>query len=320
MNKDITVVVTSAGAGPGIAVIKALEAQQELKLKIIAADMDPTAAGLYLADEHMIIPAAKDPHFIDEIIKKCKWKKVDLIIPIFDLETPIFAQAKQRIKKEAGAEVLVNDYDVIDICNDKLKSHGYAEAKGIKVPILNPDESPHFEDTDSIRTIAKPISGVGSKGIHRFKTRQEVETARLQYGTTHRFWQEIEGIEYSIDTLSDSKGHCLVACPRERIVVKAGQMVKGCTTKDKELVDWGKNVADAFRLKGAGCIQVKKRDEDLFFIEVNPRYGTGLSLTVGAGLNIPLLHIKLTLGIKIKKEEFDFKDNYYVSRYWEEVF
>ena len=130
----------------------------------------------------------------------------------------------------------------------------------------------------------------------------------------------VNGIEYTIDTISDQNGRILAAAPRERIVVKSGQSVKGRTTKDKRLIEYGKGISSKFGIKWVACSQCKVTDDrKIFFIEINPRYGTGVSLSIGAGLNIPLLQIKLALGMPIKKEELDFTDNFYMIRYWEEI-
>ena len=53
---------------------------------------------------------------------------------------------------------------------------------------------------------------------------------------------------------------------------------------------------------------------------MNPRYGTGISLSVGAGINMPLLHLKLGLDKKIEDDELVFEDGCTMLRSWEEIF
>lgn len=316
--KKIRIIVTSAGAGPAIAVIKALKTQKTIPLEIIAMDMDITAAGLYLADDFILAPPINDSNFLNFMIQSCKDKQIDFIIPIFDLETPFFAQNKQILKSEVGVEVLTNDYNVVCLCNNKQQTHDYCLANNIVVPKIFTDNEVRSMNI-SFPVLLKPNYGVGSKDIRIINNKKELD-AILPLKNGFFIQEYIEGTEYTIDTLSDFNGRCLSALPRERTVVKAGQTVKGRTVNDLKLVRYGKQIAEKFQIKGVGCSQCKVKNEKIYFIEMNPRYGTGVSLSIGSGLNIPLLHLKLALNLPISEEELKFKDNYIMTRYWEEIF
>jgi carbamoyl-phosphate synthase large subunit len=130
----------------------------------------------------------------------------------------------------------------------------------------------------------------------------------------------IEGQEYTIDIVAGPDGKILQAIPRERMVVKAGMSYKGRTVKDHKLMDYGKWVAGRFRISGPANIQCIANKKDIYLIEVNPKFAAGLPLTVAAGVNVPLILIKLALGIKVGREELEFRDNIYMLRFWEEIF
>ena len=68
----ITVLLTSAGVATAVNVIHALRHSTLLDVKIVSVDMDPFSAGLYLADKHHMVPPAKKPQYLDEILKICK--------------------------------------------------------------------------------------------------------------------------------------------------------------------------------------------------------------------------------------------------------
>jgi carbamoyl-phosphate synthase large subunit len=165
----------------------------------------------------------------------------------------------------------------------------------------------------------KPRFGIGSKDVKVIASRRALD-AELPLAPDTLVFEFVKGPEYTADTISDMSGRCLAAAPRQRIVVKAGQSVKGRTVHDPALVAIAVRAADVFGIEGPGCSQWIVRDGKVIFIEMNPRYGTGVSLSIGAGLNIPLLHVKLGLGLKVDPAELVFRDNCYMSRYWEEVF
>lgn len=316
MTKNI--LITSAGAGPAVAVIKALKAQKEIKLKVISVDMDSFAAGLYLSDNHYLVPFAKEPDFIDRILEICKKEDINIIIPIFDTETIVFANNIECFKS-LDIKVLVNEAEVVRICNDKLITYKFCLENQILVPEVYTQEQLNNEQVE-FPIVLKPRMGVGTKGIRRIENMQEL-SLNLPLKDDYLAQKYIEGIEYTIDSISDEKTEVLAVVPRERMVVKDGQTVKGRTTKDERLINYGREITRKFRIKWVGCSQCKiTKDSKIFFIEMNPRYGTGVSLSIGAGVNIPLIQIKLALGIGIRQEELEFLDNFYMIRYWEEIF
>jgi len=318
MAKDINVMVTSAGAGPAVAVIKALKRQNQLHVRIHAIDANPLSAGLYLSDTYDIVPYANHPNFIPEVLKICLNRKVDFIVPVFDVETPVFVQYKHDFETK-GIRVLVNDMEVIEICNNKLKTYEYCLTHGILVP-------PVFT-TDDIQNnriiypvIAKPVHGIGSQDMVLIRDAEEMHFWQQHIQPQTLYQQFVNGPEYTVDTISDLNGNFLAAVPRERIVVKAGQTVKGRVVGKPEFIEYSRKVVESFKIKGVGCLQFKQQNGEKYFIEMNPRYGTGISLSVGAGINMPLLHLKLALGKKIKDDELIFEDGCTMLRYWEEIF
>ena len=109
--------------------------------------------------------------------------------------------------------------------------------------------------------------------------------------------------------------------PRERIVVKSGQMVKGRIFFKKKLINYAKKVAGAFKINSSACLQCIVNNNKIYFIELNSRFGTGLALTVGSGLNLPLIQIKIFEKYTVNNNIYkSIKKNLYVTRYWSEIF
>jgi carbamoyl-phosphate synthase large subunit len=314
----VKILITGAGAGPAIAVIKALKAQKELDLKVISIDMGRLAAGLYLSDDRYLVPAAEDADFIDTVLGICRKEGIDIVIPISDPETMVFANNIGRFKN-LETKVLVCGLETAQIANDKLRAYKFCLENGILAPKVYSSEELE-KGGMGFPLIIKSRTGRGAR--HAYKIEDPKELAAYLPVKEGYFVQEyIEGTEYTIDIISDNDGKILAVVPRERIVVKAGQIVKGRTVKDRRLMTYCEEVCHKLKIKWAACLQCKvAKDGRIFFIEVNPRYGTGVSLSIGAGLNIPLLQVKLALGLTIRKEELDFADNFYMIRYWEEIF
>ncbi len=314
----VNVMITSAGAGPAVAVIKALKMQQELDVKICAVDADPLSAGFYLSDSFHSVPLADSVDFLAAVLDICEKEQIDFIIPIFDKETPFFAR-NRKIFDECRTRILVNSLDVVEISNDKLRAYQFCLENGILAPRVYSKEELE-EDKVKFPLVVKPRCGIGTKGVFYLRTKSDLNALNGRIGEDCLVQEYVDGIEYTVDSISDFDGNVLAAVPRQRIVVKAGQSVKAKTVGDEDLVEYGKQIAEKFRIKGPGCSQFKVRNGEKYFIEMNPRYGTGISLTVAAGINMPLIHLKLAMGKEIKQSELEFKKNLVMLRYWEEIF
>jgi hypothetical protein len=69
MERQVTVLVTSAGSAPAVAVITALREQQEIPVRVVAADMDPLSVGFHLSDASVVVPAADDVDFEETLLR-----------------------------------------------------------------------------------------------------------------------------------------------------------------------------------------------------------------------------------------------------------
>ena len=87
MHSEITVMITSAGVATAGNIISAFKSQTEKNIKIVAVDINPLAAGLYLSDSYYIVPRSTNEKYIPTILDICGKEKVDLILPLHSSET-----------------------------------------------------------------------------------------------------------------------------------------------------------------------------------------------------------------------------------------
>jgi carbamoyl-phosphate synthase large subunit len=312
------VLVTAAGSGAGVAVVKALRRMERGEAFVMAVDMRPDAAGLYLADSWEIVAAPTSDGFVDQMLDLCRRFAINMVIPVFDSETPVFAVERPRFWAE-GIHVAVNPPGCIRSANDKELSFQTCKAAGILQPsrFATPQEAP----PETYPILGKPILGVGAKGIVHLESRETPLPRGTRVGSC--IWQQfIQGEEFSIDTFGDPDSDRFVAVPRFRRVVRAGQMVKGHTCADPELINFARTICRAFGAFDVACVQVIRTAEGaLYFIEINPRYGTGVSLSIHAGVNFPRLQwLSAFAPDQITPAMLQFKAGVEMIRYWEELY
>ena len=82
------------------------------------------------------------------------------------------------------------------------------------------------------------------------------------------------GAELSIDCLGDRDGRCLNAIPRTMLESRGGESIKGQVVHDEELIELGRRVMEALRVRGPATIQVfRDPDIGLGITDVNTRFG-----------------------------------------------
>jgi carbamoyl-phosphate synthase large subunit len=320
-NEPVRIFLTGAGTASAINVIKALRRQTELPVFIVTGDMNPLAAGLYLGDQHRLLPPATDEEYIPRVLEICRQESIRILLPIFSKEIMVFAEHKELFAQE-GIAISVSAPSVVEMCNSKASTHSFFLQHQIPAPhMYTLDALDHPEQLD-FPLFMKPEEGRSS--IDTFKIDDPSQLDFFQKFVSRPIvMQYVHGTEYTVDVLADFQGETIVAVPRVRINTKAGQSVIGKTVHSPEIIQWVKRITQAAGISGQCNIQCIERKSDgrLFFIEINPRFAAGgLMLTVAAGVNIPLLLIKLLLGRPIHERELKYTPGLYMLRYWEELF
>ena len=313
-NAPVTVLVTGAGGPAGVAVIRSL--LRRGGIRVLAADMDAYASGLYLvpATDRRLIPPGLDPDFGDRMLTLCARERVDVLFPTVDVELPVIAGRSAEFV-ERGTAVASPSLPTLTVCLDKL--HLARRCAGVlPVPRTEP-LSPAAVVDRLFPVIVKPRRGAGSRGIRLVGSAREL----LAMGTddTRLVQDYLPGEEFSVDVLAGLDGAVISAVPRSRLRVDSGVSVAGRTVRDAELEAAARAVAIAIGLTTVANVQLKRdRDGRAALLEVNPRFPGAMPLTVAAGVDMPSLTLDLMLGRPVP-DRIDFRE-LAVVRYLDDVF
>jgi carbamoyl-phosphate synthase large subunit len=308
----ITVLISSAGATNGVNVIKALR-QSDLSLRLIAVDCDPLASGLFLADESFVIPRNDDPDFAPTMIQICKEQKVEIALPIFSADFPAYRKL-QAFLEESSIKTYSIPESTLAICWNKLKTIEHLEAIGIPCPetFCWDDDPP----PGAFPLFKKRIEGTGTKDVRIIRSQEEF-ICHSEPGFI--FQRYLDGEEFTIDMISDLHGRVLIASPRKRLKVYGGLSTCGVTIADQDIEDSSRHIADSLGLVGPSNVQCKRKNGELYFYDINPRFASGgLPLAVAAGVNMPEILIRLIAGLTLPAQQKP-KAGVYMVRYWESI-
>lgn len=313
--RSVRVMITGAGGPAAVSVMKSLGADASVSL--IAADMDPWAAGLYLVppEARTLVPAGTDPRYADATLARCAAMGVDVLIPTCDAELRPLGKARDEFRR-AGIELLLAPDSALEVCLDKL---ALAERCAGHLPVPRTERLDKIADPESwtYPVMIKPRSGSGSRGISVAASSEEL--LRLEPSPDFLVQDYLPGEEYSVDVLADVTGHVVAAVPRVRERVDSGVSVAGRTVHDAELERLGAGVAAATGLTYVANVQFRRDTGGRpALLEVNPRFPGAMPLTVASGVDMPLMALDALRGRPLPTRA-DFRDTAMV-RYLEERF
>lgn len=281
MSREIHILFTSVGRR-----VELLRAFKDaslctgINLRIYGTDMDETAPALLWCNEARIVCRINDDDYIPTLLGICRRDRIDLLIPTIDTDLLKLAEAREQFEA-LGTRVLIADPEMVALCRDKRRTGAFFESCGLDAPKAY-DEWAKYPGP--FPCFIKPKDGSSSIDAYRVDTREQLEqfASKVADYIVQPF---ISGREYTIDAFCDYEGRPVSIVTRERLAIRAGEVLKTRIDLDSQMFSEAHKILDKFRPRGPITIQlirdeVNGRD---WYIEINPRYGGGAPLSMKAG-------------------------------------
>lgn len=248
-------------------------------LRIYGADLAGTAPSLSYCDEARRVVAMKDPGYIDDLLRICREDRIDLVIPTIDTDLLVLSENRERFEA-AGTRVLISAPDKIRICRDKNLTSRFFLDCGLQAPMSVNDVNAY---AGGFPAFIKPKDG--SSSVNAFRAENEAELAMYagQIGD-YVIQPFVSGREYTMDIFCDFDGNPVSIVPRERLQVRAGEVLKTRICMDAAMIAEAKRLCKAFQPCGPMTVQLIRDEKGVdWYIEINPRYGGGSPESMKAG-------------------------------------
>ena len=284
-----------------------------LQGRIIALDIDRLAPALRLADRPYIVPCVDSPDYIPALVDICAKERVDVVFPLIDPDIQVLSA--QRAKFEAvGVKLAVVPMEAAGICADKWRAYKFFQRLGLATPRtwLAGQIDPR---TARYPLFIKPRNGSAAK--HTFKVSNARELFFFSHYVPDPVIQEyLPGPEITSDVICDLNGELLAVVCRRRIEVRGGEVAKGVTIHDPEVIDACVAIAKALPAVGPVTVQCIMKQGRPHFTEVNARFGGGLPLGIASGVDSPRWLLARWAGLKVKIPPLgSYRVGYYMTRF-----
>lgn len=305
--------------------------------RVLSADRSWYSSAFHDADQSFHVPACTDPKFVPHMLELCTSQRVNLVVPTIDPELPVYAAAREEFAA-IGTTIAISSPDVVAIAGDKVMTHNWLVGAGFPT-VTQGSVAEVRADPDSwpFPLVVKPRFGSASKGVVKVNDAAGFERTLADWQATSAAADDpygelvvqsvARGVEYTVDvlvTLEGSRhGSGVIAVPRRRIEIRAGEVSKAMTVRSPLLIELAEKVAAA--LPGAyGPLNIQlffdEETSQLAVIEVNARFGGGFPLSFAAGADFPLALVQEALGMPVTALNRDWRDNLVMLRYDAAVF
>lgn len=201
-------------------------------------------------------------------------KKIDILLPFVDPAIEICAQVK-------GTFAPVSPISICTTFFSKIKTQQWCDENDIPYPKAIPENFP---------IIAKPDKGSASKGIEILRNAEALSSFKQSNAIEKFVIQKfINAREYTVDAYkSISHGNINYLIPRLRIETQGGEAIKSQTLSHSAIENLSRTIIEKSGLQGAITLQFLEDLEsgEIYFMEINPRFGGGVVTSYGAGIDI----------------------------------
>lgn len=314
--------------GPGVAVARALRDEFGDQLRIIGLAYENLEPGIYinsLIDKTYKIPypASGTQPLLSRIASIQEKEGIDVLIPNFDAELNNFIKIEVELL-QLGIKTFMPSLQQL-AKRDKVNLKHFGEQFNFHIPddqLINKEN----ELTAAAENFGYPLVVKGK--FYEAYIAQNIAEAHKSFHKLHAKWglpiiaqRFIKGTELNVAGLGDGTGNTIsVVSMRKLFITDKGKAWAGITVEDEDLSTLASNFVKATNWKGGFELEIMKTDKDeLFIMEINPRFPAWIYLTAAAGQNQPATLVKMAMGEKVEPFTTYQSGKMFVRYAWDNV-
>ena len=297
--------------------------------KVHVANSSASTPAFLAADETVVTPLIYDSEYIPFLLHYCKDNKIDAIIPLFDSDLSMLSKHLEDFNK-IGTQLVISDFKIIELCNDKLKANEFLNEHGFTSPLtftsVEQARQSIAQGNITYPLIVKPRWGTSSKFVFEAdnieellifykKVKRAIKNSSLKYLSADDpendviIQQKLKGREYGLDVINDLNGNYITTVAKKKYAMRSGETDCAITINSKPLKEIGEKLSLLLKHRANLDVDVFVDGNNFYVIDMNARFGGGYPFTHAAGVNLPKAIIEWLKGntpdADILKEDFN---------------
>jgi len=293
--------------GPGIGVARSLREDPDLKVKIVGLAFDAMEPGIFMdwvVDKSFLMPypSISGDAFIERLLYIKQSHGLDCVIPNLDAELPIYIKSARRLA-DHGIRTFLPGMEQFKLRGKELLGD-IAARIGISLPrtkVVNSVDSL----LQAIDDIGLPVMVKGSfyKAYRSFTTAEAVSHYHelvAEWGYPILVQQIVTGDEMNVVGLGDGEGNSLGSVGIKKLSVTAlGKIWTGVTVKNHKMLAAVADFIREYKWRGPFELECIVSGEEVYLIEINPRFPAWSYFATGVGINLPSRLVRRAFGLPV---------------------
>ncbi|MCM1048301.1 MAG: ATP-grasp domain-containing protein [Clostridiales bacterium] len=292
-----------------------------------AANSSIYSSAMEAADKAVCTPIIYSDKYISFLLEYCKNEKINVIIPLFDIDIPVLARSRERFD-EIGVRLIVSDMEIVEICNDKWLTYQFLEKNGFYVPQTFYDLQAVLDALQNklvcFPMVIKPRWGMGSIDMYEAENEEELNVlfkkakrgifdSYLKYESEADvekcviIQQKINGQEYGIDIINDLNGSYRSTVIRKKISMRSGETDCAKIVENPAIRETAERLAVLTKHIGNMDVDMFVSDDKVYVLEMNARFGGGYPFSHIAGVDLPRAIIQWLNGNDVDRNLLEAK-------------
>ncbi|WP_027624886.1 ATP-grasp domain-containing protein [Clostridium lundense] len=288
---------SSYGVGEGLIKIISLSRYRN-SIRLIVASNSDLIAYKDLADKYYVLPSAKSNIYLEALMELIIREKIDVLIPGSEAEMEVISRNKCHFK---DVDAWVNDYNLIKLFNNKSNANEFLSKNNIYVPCTFEKIE---EDKLKYPLIIKPTQGKSSENIYVARNATQLESVINLFKSYNRKFiiQEYieEGEEYTISLINLNNKDVKVLIMK-RILCK-GATQYAYIEENYIIKEIALKIHNLIKNELIINIQILKKDDKYFVLEINPRFSGSSPMRAMLGFN----EFDIIFSFKYLKQNFQY--------------
>ncbi len=293
--------------GPGIGVARSIIEDTSLKTRIVGLAYDAMEPGIYMdwiVEKSYILPypSGDNDAFIERLLYIKQSHGLDIVIPNLDAELPLYIKYANKLASY-GIKTFLPSMEQFKL-RGKDHLNNIAEKINISLPKTKVVNSMD-EFLKAIDEVGLPVMVKGSfyKAYKCFTIAEAISHYHdlvAEWGYPIIVQQVITGEELNVIGLGDGEGNSLGMVGIKKLTITAlGKIWTGVTVKNEQMLRATENFVREFKWRGPFEMECMISGDEVYLIEINPRFPAWVYFATGVGVNLPSRLIKQSLGVPL---------------------